>query len=201
MAKVINLKWLPLVLVLVAVLGGIVEAQKATGHQQPEQTSFAAEAVPGKALIWKPVKIPGDALQVLRRSLSRGSLHCLKIQGITPEQVPASWFVASVIHLNGSKETDIIAQPSDLAEGPSPNRCLFGAHAVPFWVLRNASGRYALLLSVYADGLEVLDSRTNGYRDIRILSLTAVTRTTLLFKFARNRYQLCEKHGAAHTTD
>lgn len=193
-----RLVWL---LMLVTVFDCSMGAQKPGKDDQPEQTGFGADWGPGGEFIRKPVELPAGAVEVLRDTLSmdRGTVHCLKTEGITPEQVPASWFLASQIHLDGPDEIDLIVQPNlpKIAPGGPPNvpeaRCLLGANIGPFWVLRNTRGRYGLLLETYALGLEVLDSRSNSYRDIQTVSSTAVTRTTLLYKMAVAQYQLAEK--------
>jgi hypothetical protein len=189
-----NSKLVSLVLILICVRGA---AQSQTGAaakgQEPEQTVFGAEALPGEALVKKPVEIPNGVLQILRDNLYRGTINCIKnVNGLEPQQVPASWFMASEIHLDGAGEIDLIVRPGDLMQSPSPNRWLFGAHAVPFWIVGNTGGKYELLLNTVADGLRVLDSRTNGYRDIEIGSLTAVSLTTLTLKFDGHHYQLSE---------
>jgi hypothetical protein len=173
-----------------------VQAQKSATEQPPEQTTFGAGAAPGEALISRPVEIPDGALQFLRDTLGRGTVNCIKnVNGLTPERVPASWFVASEIHLDGPNEADLIVRPRDLEESPSPNRCLFGAHVVPFWVLRNRDGKYDLLLQTGGDGLQVLDSRTKGYRDIKAVGLTAVSITFLRYQFNGEKYQPSEREA------
>jgi hypothetical protein len=115
----------------------------------------------------------------------------MRQDGLERDQVPASWFVASEIHLDGVHEDDLIVQPRDLGQSPSPNHFLFGARIVPFWVLLGAAGKYRLVLGVRADGLDVLDSRTNGYKDIQVRQLTATKVTTVLFK-RRGKYEVAE---------
>lgn len=179
---------------LAMVLESSISAQALQRDQQREQTTFGVEWEKGD--IRKPVEVPDAALQVLRDTLSRGPLNCIKGKGTTPEQVPASWFVASEIHLDGPDEVDLIVVPNGprMRELPPAASCLLGANVGPFWVLRkNKSGRYGLLLETYALGLEVLDSRANFYRNIQTVSSTAVTRTTLLFKMDVAQYQLAEK--------
>lgn len=191
---------LALSLVLVTLFSCGVQAQKPEKDDQPEQTSFGADVGP-REFMRKPIEIPVAALEVLRDTLSmdRGTVNCLKKEDIAPEQVPASWFLASETHLDGPGEIDLIVQPNlpKIPPGGPPNvpeaRCLLGANVGPFWVLRNTRGRYGLLLETYALGLEVLDSRANGYRDIQTVSSTAVTRTTLLYKMAVAQYQLAQK--------
>jgi hypothetical protein len=168
-----------------------VHAQKAAKDQEPEQTDFGSDP---EVLIRKPVEIPDGALPFLRDTLSRGTINCIKnVNGLTPEQVPASWFVASEIHLDGPNDIDFIVQPKALGKSPSPNGCLFGAHVVPFWVLRNRDGNYDLLLQTGGDFLQVLDSRTNGYRDVKGIGLTAVSATSVTFRFDGKKYQASER--------
>lgn len=188
-----------LFLALAAVLANTLAAQRPKKDDQPEQTSFRADPPPGIEFIRRPVEVPTAALQVLTDSLDRGTLNCLKHHGITPETVPASWFVASEIHLDGPEEVDLIVQPnlSKIGTNELPHNeafgCLLGSNVGPFWVLRNISGRYGLLLATYALGLQVLDSRSNFYRDIQTEAATAVTRTTILYKMAIAQYQIAEK--------
>src|SRR5579863_5437115 len=81
--------------------------QNSANDQKQEQTAFEAEPDLDVMHINKPVEIPDGALQVLR-DLSRRPADCLKDSGVTPEQVPASWFIASAVHLNGPDEVDFI---------------------------------------------------------------------------------------------
>ena len=137
--------------------------------------------------------IPDDALVVLTDSLDQGTTNCIRnVAGLSPEQVPASWFVGSEIHLDGPDEIDLIVQPKVDARAKSPSGCLLGAHAVPFWVLKKGR-RYELILATSADTLRVLDSRTNRYWDIKTTYSTAASSTVLLFKFYLAQYQLSEK--------
>jgi hypothetical protein len=196
-----NMRWrrFPLFLALVVLFMGCVEAQTPKKENQAEQTNFSADQPPGPEFIRKPVEVPAAALQVLRDTLARGPLNCLKHNGITPDDVPATWFVASEIHLDGPEEVDLIVQPNlpKIMTNELPHHeaagCLLGANIGPFWVLRNTSGRYGLLLETYALGLEVLDSRTNFYRDIQTAAATAVAATTVVYKMAVAQYQIAEK--------
>lgn len=165
-----------------------------SSDQKHEQTVFDAEPDSNNEMhVKKPVEIPESALQVLRDTLSRGTVNCLKSSGTTPEQVRASWFLASAVHLNGPNEVDLVVLPNapSVAKPGNPGGCLLPANGGPFWVLGPgiASGRYGLLLAIYGHRLEVLDSQTNGYRDIKMGSI----RTAALYKFTVHQYQLAEK--------
>jgi hypothetical protein len=185
-------------LLLLAAVSACAGEQTTKKGNEPEQTVFGADPLP-QQFIRKPVQVPPAALQVLRDSLGRGAVNCLKSNGITADDVPALWFVASEIHLDGPEEVDLIVQPNlpkirtDELPHHEASGCLLGANVGPFWVLRNTSGRYGLLLETYALSLEVLNSRSNFYRDIQAEGATAGTLTTILYKMAVAQYQVAEK--------
>jgi len=170
--------------------------QNSANDQKQEQTAFEAEPDLDVMHINKPVEIPDGALQVLR-DLSRRPADCLKDSGVTPEQVPASWFIASAVHLNGPDEVDFIVLLNEpaIAHPNIPGGCMLPANGNYFWVLGpgGASGKYRLLLESYGHGLDVLNSRTNRYKDIRIAMANLNGATSLLFKFATQQYQLADK--------
>jgi len=183
-----------LAMLVANVIGGSARGQNSANDREIEQTVFDAEPDhPGQMLVKRSVKIPDSALQVLRDTLTGGTFNCLKAMGTTPAQAPASWFRASAVHLNGPNEVDLIvlANVPNIEKLPSPEGCLLPAHGGRFWVLGPgiASGRYGLLLATGGLRLEVLSSRTNRYRDIRIGS----GRTTDLYKFTVQQYQPAEK--------
>jgi hypothetical protein len=70
---------------------------------------------------------------------------------------------------------------------------LFGANIVPFWIFRNTPQGHELALSVSALGLDVLNTKTNGYRDIRTTTATASSGYAISFKFNGKKYQ-AENH-------
>lgn len=160
------------------------------GNQAPEQTVFEAEA---SMPVRQPAKVPDSALQALGDTLTGGTFNCLKSMGTTPQQVQASWFLASEIHLNDPNEVDFVVLPNvaNIAHPNNPGGCLLTAHGGRFWILGPgiASGRYELLLETYGFGLMVLDSRTNRYRDIQVNG----DRNSLLYKFATQQYQLADQ--------
>jgi hypothetical protein len=184
---------------LAALFASYVVAQTSKKVDQSEQTIFGSDAGSPEEFTRKPVEVPGAALQVIRDSFVRGTLNCLKHFGTTPDVVPASWFVASEIHLDGPDEIDLIVRPNVLriAADKTPlheaSGCMLGANVIPFWVLRNTSGRYGLLLETHALELEVLDSRSNFYRDIPAMAATAVAHTTVLYKMSDAQYQFAER--------
>jgi hypothetical protein len=143
-----------------------------------EQSVFGMEMVP----VAEPVVVPEDVLQILRKT--NYVLTCLK-ERQAPSDIPASWFVGSRIHLDGPDEPDLVVLPA--------NGCLLGANVAPFWVFRRTARGFELVLEISVHDLRVLKGRSNGYRDIETWSSTAVTHTTLHFKFNGRRYELTQK--------
>jgi hypothetical protein len=169
-------KRLVLLAFMVALAATLAHAQHANKPGSREQLVFSTEQqlLP----VERPVSIPEGALQALRDN--EYVRTCLS-KGQTPEEIPASWFVGSEIHLDGPDEIDLIVLPN--------NGCLLGANIGPFWVFRKTPQAYELVLDVHVHDLRVLGTRSNGYRDIRTWSATAVTRTTVLFRFDGHKYQ------------
>jgi hypothetical protein len=87
---------------------------------------------------------------------------------------------ACEVHLAGPSERDIVV----MAAGS-----LRGANVVEFWVLRPTDRGFEMLLDAPAHDLIVKNSRSNGYRDIELLSATAVTVSTVIVRFDGKKYQ------------
>jgi hypothetical protein len=155
-------------------------ASNSSPPQQPqksrsrEQTAFSAEEG-----INHPVSVPDDVLPILR-TFERIQ-GCLT-KGKVPDQIPPSWFLASEIHLKDGGSPDLVVMPA--------NRCLFGANIVPFWVFRNTIKGHQLVLSESDFILELLKTRTNGYRDIRMVGLTATEELITIYKFEGRKYAM-----------
>jgi hypothetical protein len=168
-----------------------VAAQSSHAKPPIEQSKFAMEGV----VIAHPVDLPEKALPVLRRS--RAVLECLE-EDHSIEDIPANWFVASVVHLGGPKEIDLVVQARDLTanytDRPTPNACLYYTKSMPFWVLRKTSNGYVLVLEANALVLRVLDSRSNGFRDIETSLVDLAGQTKFTFKFNGRHYKLSRRH-------
>ena len=145
---------------------------QAPRRSQREQSRFGAEVA-----IRTPVEIPAEVLSILRED--KRNQTCLR-DGESPTNITTSWFVGSRIHLNGDSERDLVIT--------AKNTCLLGANLVPFWVFRNTSQGHELVLSISALGLDVLNTKTNNYRDIRTGTATARTVHTVIFKFDGKKY-------------
>jgi len=141
--------------------------------QERQQTSFGAEQV-----VQHPTPIPSTVLVILQADARNQT--CLQ-SGESQKAIPASWFVASHIWLQNNGDPDLIVVPN--------NACLNGANLLPFWILRRRGRGYALVLR--ADGLvlDILNTRTRKYRDIRLTSLSANMKYISLYKFNGSVYE------------
>jgi hypothetical protein len=145
----------------------------AGGSLQVRDT-FEAEGKPKQ-----PVSIPREVLVELRKE--DRAQTCLA-ESKSAKQVPASWYVASAVHLDQDGREDLVVQAA--------NPCLFGANIAPFWVFTRSKGGYELALRVNALRLDVLDSTTNGHRDIETRAIVESRRGVILtFKFNGKKYQ------------
>lgn len=154
-------------------------AQKQPKHSR-EQTVFQLE-LPFE----HPTPLPADVLQRLRADeRNRQSFETCANRGKLKE-IPAKWFVASEVSLKDDEPSGLVVK--------AENACLWGANIGPFWVFRRATEGYELVLNESALGLELLSTRTNGYRDIRLLASTAVVVLTRDYKFTNDKYALASK--------
>jgi hypothetical protein len=125
-----------------------------------------------------PISLPSRAFAMVARDQSLASL--LEGTSVAREKVPESWFVASVVHLASKNEGDLIVM------GVGPVR---GANVTTFWLLRPKGEVFELLLTATAHTLKVTQARSNGYRDVELVSATAVRVSTSLFTFRAGTYQ------------
>jgi|SRR5882672_723174 len=147
------------------------QSQEADG--QTGQTIFGPEEE-----IKHSVNVADDVLQILR--------HDKRIQtrlgeGQSSESMSASWFAASAIDLNDDGQPDLIVQ--------AVNQHLFGASLVLFWVFQKIQQGQKLILSVDALGLEVFQTKTNSYKNIRTTKATAKEVFSTLYEFDGDRYE------------
>jgi len=108
----------------------------------------------------------------------------LESERLPVEKLPTSWFLASEVHLRGSNERDLVV----VGTGP-----VSGANVTTFWIFRPRGRRFELLLNAPAHWLEIKEARSNGYKDIELVSATAVTVSTVLCEFEGVTYKPSSK--------
>jgi hypothetical protein len=132
-----------------------------------EQTHFSAE----DEGVQRRTPVPDGVLAIISKDEDVQS--ALESEG--ESQLPNNWLSASVVHLKDPDENDVVVMAVGILRGANVNR---------FWVFRPiGSGRYQTILNGPAHDLVIKNSRSNGYRDIKLLSATAVAVSTLILKF------------------
>jgi len=127
---------------------------------------------------------------------------CLRMGDMSQDQLPASWFVASRIQLDGSGESDLVVQASGIIDGPTapgPLTCFLKPYATHFWVIRESSFGYSLVFSASGRKLKTLNSRTNGLLDLQLVRLTTTGEPldNKVYKFDGQGYQ-AQRAKTAH---
>jgi hypothetical protein len=163
-------------------------------HGQQEQSKFICETDIDP--VQRPIQLPERALRILSKDDRVAS--CLEYNELKPEDLRADWFVASEIHLDGPNERDVIVLAGDRLPDtppgePSQNACLMGANTAQFWVLRETASGFVLVLSEPAHDLEVLRTRTKGFRDVRLSAATARSMTILTYRFNGRSYEIAKR--------
>ena len=145
-----------------------------------EQTHFSAE----DSRVSRPINLPEGVLAMI--SKEEVVRDTLEDEG--KSQLPRDWLSAAEVHLAGPNEKDFVVMAVGL---------LRGANITTFWVFRPTSGGgYEMLLDAPAHDLIIKESRSKGYRDIELLSATAVSVTTVNVRFDAKKYQIQKRTSA-----
>jgi len=176
-----------LLLILLLSLSPVASRAQASGQgSRDEQSSFGTEEVPGRPRVMRPLPVPSAVLQILETDEMVKS--CLEDNPLPPGRRLGSWFVASEVHLDGPAETDFVVVPSFQGE---ERMCFQSVAGIGwFWIFRKVETQYRLVLKAAGNGLSVLETRSNGYRDIQTSTLGQAGKylTTLSFRFDGERY-------------
>ncbi|HWX55630.1 MAG TPA: hypothetical protein VN176_13655 [Verrucomicrobiae bacterium] len=161
-------------LTLAAVTAGLQAAPEQKSHAVREQTTFSETED-----FRHPVAVPPDVVKALLKiDYVREMLDSATD---SEKRDPAQLLVAAEIHLNDLHHTDLIVM------GHYP---LGGADHYWYWVVRSARQNPKIVLWAHCNSLELMSSRTNGYRDIRTDWAVAAVEVTDVYKFNGNAYKL-----------
>jgi hypothetical protein len=95
-------------------------------------------------------------------------------------------FLVVQVHLAKSDETD------EVVLGYDP---MSGADCYWFWIVRDKGGHAQVLLFTNEYGIDLLNTRTNGYREIRgVWSSAAGYTITRVYQYNGNRYKLAHRY-------
>jgi hypothetical protein len=154
--------------------------------QNPSKTANPQTLFQLEERFTHPSTLPSSVLATLQADTSNQQLfESCPTRGIQHE-IPSSWFLAAEVDLKHGDPSGLVVR--------ADNGCLWGANIGPFWVFRRADIGYELFLDASALGLELLETRTNGYRDIRLNSASGGEVHSTVFKFIEGRYRAVVKH-------
>jgi hypothetical protein len=153
--------------------------------QATEPTTFGRAESPANYVLL-PKNLLDALIATREASYVRGEF--CKNPGLSMNQ----FFDALEEHLNGSEEADYVVK------GNFP---LTGADCDWFWVVRSGLKRPAVLLFENASWLELLESRSRGYKDIRDVWRSPNERVTRVYRYDGERYRLVHRYDKARWTE
>jgi hypothetical protein len=167
-------------LLVITAFAGIYFLQVAaqSKHATGEQRTFGAEDQSPK----HPIPLPAGVKDLLRHD--DYVADSLRSENLTADQLPDSWFMASVVHLAGLHEEDIVVL------GKCP---VCGANFVPFWAFRPYNDEYQKILFTGVLGATIDSKRSNGYRNISTGIVTMQTSQEQVWRFDGEGYQPTKK--------
>jgi hypothetical protein len=159
-----------------------IESSASATTTEPSQNKDSQAIFEAEEPIRLPVPVPDDVLQILRQD-ERNQKRLA--QGQTPSDMPASWFVGSRIDLNDDGLPDLVVMAA--------NPHLLGANIVPFWIFRNTQQGHQLALHAMTLGLEVMKTKTRGYRNIRTTEVAAGEIFDTVYLFNGSEYRAARR--------
>jgi hypothetical protein len=125
-----------------------------------------------------PATVPDDvAALLLKEDFVRQTLSS---EGLPENKVPASWVMASEVHLAKRSEKDLVVMATGM---------LIGANVTTFWVFKSVNGGHQLVLTGPAFELEIVKERWNGHSNINLVKVAQGVILTTTFRFDGKRYQ------------
>ena len=167
-------------------------AQSSPPASTKEQPTFSVETADDRPRVVRPAALPNTVLEALKSDEAVKS--CLKNNPLDPGKSLGSWFIASVIHLAGPNEADLVVVPSFQGE---ESMCFESVSGIGlFWIFRNNGGKqYQLALRTYGNQIVILPSRTKDYRNVRSDTIGQAGRylTESTFRFNGNSYVVAQE--------
>ncbi len=149
-------------------------AQSRTRHRA-DQTSFGLGN--DDPIVKHPVSLSAAEIAALSRDdLMRQELD----QNPPILRVTGEGLEASVIHLHGSRERDLVV----IGAGEP----FIGANVGPFWIIRDLPTGPKVVFRAITLQLNILKTSSHGLRDVEAVAATAVTDTQTQFRFNGTQY-------------
>lgn len=176
-------------MVVVLVLAALAPAMMAAAAQKPHKGHHAVHAAHEDSTFFAgkpfehPAPISDDVLRVLAETDAAKEILDFAAES---GKVDAS-FRARQVHLSRGKDVDLVV----IGTPPKP-----GIEPDWFWVVRSARRSPEVVLHAGSNALKLLESRTNGYRDIVLVTpLTSRTRC-VTYHFDGTRYDIWQEKWA-----
>ena len=151
-------------------------AQISQDLKSAEEVSFSMELP-----FDRPARLSDAAKKTLASDATVADV--MRDEHFSVETIPTDWFTASVVHLGPRDHSDLVVMGRGISLGP---------YSAGFWVLRQTSQGYDIMLATNTHDLALLETSTNGLRDIEIGLTTLSGRLTDRYKFDGQRYQKSE---------
>ena len=121
-----------------------------------------------------PDSLPAKILALLKVKEKVDLNNCQKRRHYKKAEMN-DFFGAVAINLNDDGENDYLIYPKKFCEN------MFGAHAIPYWVALSSSSGYKIVRKGTTDVVTILDSKTNGAKDILEIYGVFQDKTRLVF--------------------
>ncbi len=169
------MKFLQTVLLVVALGGVALIGRGQEAHPAAEQKLFSAS----DHTIQHPATLSPDVLRVLLASQT--AKETFAILEDSEKANPSQLFQGSEVHLSTPDQVDLVV----IGLGK-----MKGADATWFWVVSSARKNPQVVLFGGGDSIEVLDTKTKNYKDIRIVWSSSFETETTTYQFDGSIYQM-----------
>jgi hypothetical protein len=163
--------------VFAALAAGISAAQVENADALHDQTTFTEDA-----RLQHPVPVSSDVLKVLLET--DAAKEGMAFAQVSKPGDVAQLFRAGEVHLGGANEVDLVV----IGVG-----WMSGADNGWFWVVRSAHKNPRVVLFAGGNSLQMMVTRTNGYRDIRSTWSSPSETDDTIYHFDGREYKLWKK--------
>jgi hypothetical protein len=170
------MKFLATVSVVLAGLAGVVSiARGQEAHPASEQKLFS----PGDNPVQHPVTLSAEVLRVILAS--QPAKETFSVLNDSEKANPSQLFQAGEVHLSNPDQVDLVVIGLGRMKGADANW---------FWVVSSARKNPQVILFGGGDSLEVMDTKTKSYKDIRIVWSSSFETETTTYQFDGSIYQM-----------
>jgi hypothetical protein len=159
---------------LVGVAAAVMSAQQPRPGSGGEQAVFY-QSQP----ILRPTALPADVLKILLDT--KQAIQGLDQASDAQRRNPSLLFRAAEIHLSRRDEQDLVVV------GVPP---MAGTDTAWFWIVRSVRKNPQIVLFADGNSLEVMDTKTNGARDIRCIWSSSAETNFTIYHFDGESYKV-----------